>query len=527
MMKVTIVCVLLIFHSYAQNYFNDKKSIIGDSTIIDPQTLDTSDYNRKYSLFKIIDAWNPGFDGKLEVGDFDQDEKSEVYSSEYTPFIYFTPAKIWEIDEQYNFNLEYTYSDSQTWILDKYDIDNDGDDEIILNTFASRGIKVYTKPNLFSLPTELLFEFSYGEEYQIDNNVFCDADKDGKTDYIFTVPGDTMFVEIYEYDKNINNFTQKYFSSPQYATVGFTLYDWDQDGKNEILYSGGYGGFGLLECTGDDQYENVYEDDTELFSAYNSFATNDIDENGLSEFWIGGADFANDAYKIIGFEAVGDNNYKRVTSITIFDLRAYPYGHMQKIDFNGDGKDELFVALNEYIFILTFNGTPNHYSFDVAYFGIVKPEFTLTWIDNVTVAGIFNEKANDIFVSLTENQGNDYYHRTYIYKNTIVNNVELQSESTKYFLNQNYPNPFNPSTNIKFRIADFGFVTLKVYDVLGNEIATLVNEEKPAGEYEVIFDASSGIRNLPAGRQGLVSGIYFYQLKFGDYIQTKKMVYLK
>jgi endonuclease/exonuclease/phosphatase family metal-dependent hydrolase len=83
-------------------------------------------------------------------------------------------------------------------------------------------------------------------------------------------------------------------------------------------------------------------------------------------------------------------------------------------------------------------------------------------------------------------------------------------------LHQNYPNPFNPSTNIGFRISDFGFVSLKIYDLLGNEVATLVNEELSVGEYEVEFDAS-----------GLTSGIYFYKLQAGDYNQTRKMIYLK
>jgi hypothetical protein len=87
-------------------------------------------------------------------------------------------------------------------------------------------------------------------------------------------------------------------------------------------------------------------------------------------------------------------------------------------------------------------------------------------------------------------------------------------------LEQNYPNPFNPTTNIGFRIADFGFVTLKVYDVLGNEIAALVNEEKPAGEYEVEFNPSTIIHHP-------TSGIYFYQLIAGSFIQTKKMILIK
>ena len=83
-------------------------------------------------------------------------------------------------------------------------------------------------------------------------------------------------------------------------------------------------------------------------------------------------------------------------------------------------------------------------------------------------------------------------------------------------LEQNYPNPFNPITHIGFRIANYGFVSLKIYDVLGNEIATLVNEEKPTGEYEVEFDGT-----------GLPSGIYFYQLKCGAFLQTKKMILIK
>jgi len=101
---------------------------------------------------------------------------------------------------------------------------------------------------------------------------------------------------------------------------------------------------------------------------------------------------------------------------------------------------------------------------------------------------------------------------------------------TEFALMQNYPNPFNPSTRIQYQVAIASQVTLKVYDVLGNEVATLVDEYKPAGIYEVEFNTSSGISNL-------VSGIYFYQLlvsalqskdgKAGEYIQTKKMLLLK
>ncbi|MBT8379705.1 MAG: T9SS type A sorting domain-containing protein [Ignavibacteria bacterium] len=86
----------------------------------------------------------------------------------------------------------------------------------------------------------------------------------------------------------------------------------------------------------------------------------------------------------------------------------------------------------------------------------------------------------------------------------------------KFDLEQNYPNPFNPTTKIKYQIPESSFVKLKVYDVIGNEIATLVNEKKLAGTYEIEFYGT-----------GLPSGIYFYQLKAGNFIETNKMLMLK
>jgi len=89
---------------------------------------------------------------------------------------------------------------------------------------------------------------------------------------------------------------------------------------------------------------------------------------------------------------------------------------------------------------------------------------------------------------------------------------------TKFLLEQNYPNPFNPSTKIKFSVPNgiVGDVSLKVFDILGNEVATLVDKAKSAGTYEVEF-------NNPQ----LSSGIYYYQLRSGSYVETKKMILMK
>ena len=94
--------------------------------------------------------------------------------------------------------------------------------------------------------------------------------------------------------------------------------------------------------------------------------------------------------------------------------------------------------------------------------------------------------------------------------------VMEESVPKEFILAQNYPNPFNPSTTIKYSIPHQSNVILKIYDVLGKEIETLVNEEKTVGNYQVEFDASS-----------FSSGVYFYQLRAGEFVQTKKMLLLK
>ena len=97
-----------------------------------------------------------------------------------------------------------------------------------------------------------------------------------------------------------------------------------------------------------------------------------------------------------------------------------------------------------------------------------------------------------------------------------VHNALATQMPKEFSLFQNYPNPFNPSTKIRFELPSSGYVSLKVYDELGREVATLVNEILKSGSYERTFDASD-----------LVSGVYFYRLEAGEYTQTNKLTVLK
>ena len=95
-------------------------------------------------------------------------------------------------------------------------------------------------------------------------------------------------------------------------------------------------------------------------------------------------------------------------------------------------------------------------------------------------------------------------------------NVDDSGIPSSYSLNQNYPNPFNPTTTITYTLPSEGFVTLKVYDILGNEVAALVNGRQNAGSHSVLFDASR-----------LASGVYLYKLSSGDFKQARKLILLK
>ncbi len=120
--------------------------------------------------------------------------------------------------------------------------------------------------------------------------------------------------------------------------------------------------------------------------------------------------------------------------------------------------------------------------------------------------------------NISRPQGSGFDIGCYEFTNAV--SVDEKVIPQLFHLHQNYPNPFNPSTRIQYQISIISQVSLKVYDVLGNEIATLVNEYLPAGSYEVEFSPGSSIK-YPA------SGIYFYRLQAGNYAQTKSMILIK
>jgi|WetSurMetagenome_2_1015567.scaffolds.fasta_scaffold33543_2 photosystem II stability/assembly factor-like uncharacterized protein len=168
--------------------------------------------------------------------------------------------------------------------------------------------------------------------------------------------------------------------------------------------------------------------------------------------------------------------------------------------------NQFFITDSNYIFAATLNGI------------FLSNNGAETW-NNIS-GNLANEKITSVAVNsegivfVGTSQG--------VFKSDNIQTEVLKDKNKELFfsLSQNHPNPFNPSTKISWQTPVSDWQTLKVYDVLGNEVATLVNEYRAAGSYEVEFKSTVGSHQL-------ANGVYFYQLKAGDYVETKKMILMK
>lgn len=151
------------------------------------------------------------------------------------------------------------------------------------------------------------------------------------------------------------------------------------------------------------------------------------------------------------------------------------------------------------------------YIINQSYYGVVSYKDSLH----------FKNKTGLIYAEATTAKGPNtpyFFHwEAFLLNPTIVNlDYEILRNPTSFILSQNFPNPFNPNTKIKYSVPQLSHIQIKVFDLLGNEIASFLEGEKPLGTYELTWNAG----NIP-------SGVYFYQLRAGNYIETKKMILLK
>lgn len=466
-------------------------------TTINVSGLDTNNYNSMFVLHQIIPGSSSSF-APYVFGDCNRNGYEELYitGNEHNSSIY-------ELDENGYFKLVYTYD---TLVSNVYNLfEAGGKNGIYIKKAGYPTGFLYQSKNLHQLP--VMFNAIFPCTTQTDDVYFGNYDGDEFIDCIY-YSGIHLQINIREYNPITNNFDSVFSFKPKYEGCGFSIADFDND--NKLEFSGGGGGhdgeFYIIKNLENNKYKTVYEGKTGYYNNYLYAATNDVDSNDYKELWVGGQSFMTGTTTLVCYESVGGDKYeqkakiylKGMTSLFDYDLRSY--------DVDNDGRDELLLTMGSKILILKYNGTRDHISYEVYYYKNGED------INPFSKSGMFdinNDKKLDLFVGLR--------HNTYILRNNTVTSVkETEGKVVSYNLNQNYPNPFNPSTTISYQLPKNGLVTIKVYDMLGREVKTLINETKPAGSYEVNFDASK-----------LSSGIYIYRIIAGEYVATRKMTLLK
>ena len=257
-----------------------------------------------------------------------------------------------------------------------------------------------------------------------------------------------------EYDSQNRLTLKKYYNTGTQTTV-----------PNENLYSYKYDSSGNVNC----RYSSVVGANAS-YGGYNYYL--EFDENGKI------------VYEIFSSQLNPDSTWEENVDIDFnYDenSKILKMGDIVRFHYNSDGNLDTLV---------------NTHSVYCGYLGN-----TATLIDTY---------GNNI--TLTNCAGYNYFYYSSFVTGTEANIVKDRT----YTLFQNYPNPFNPTTTINYSIPRTSLVTIKVYDVLGREIETLVNDEKHIGNYKVEFNASK-----------LASGIYFYKMQAGDFSETKKLILLK
>lgn len=484
-----------------------------NTTIINVWEIDTSVYAHKFKFSQRVDITNY-FEDTVPIYDINANGFPEIYGVTRNNWPFGGQVDILEQDSIGKFIKSISYDSTSLFVQGIGDINGDGVEEVHLRTTDTLNGKFYKADSLGELPTKFDFVFYFQPIGQINDLTFGDFDKDGKTDCIFI---DWPTVYIAKYDSSLNNFVQSFYFQiqPNDAQSGFAVGDFDKDGKTEIVFGTALKKVYVIEAKGENEYQVVWQGDAPTYNAYMITSTDDIDGNGKQEFWVGGQDHLTGISTFWAYESDGQNNYIPVASIEIRFLVSLYTNCLQAIDIDNDGKEELIINIGNCLIILKFTGQLNQHYYEIYYAKIGELTQPNASVLPSTIFDFNNDNQKDILFSLDlYNAPNISY---ILLRDTTAVSVEnAQNNLFGFQLFANYPNPFNPSTMISFNLPLSGNVLLKVFDILGNEVANLINEHKEPGHYSIEFNGS-----------GLSSGIYFYQLVAENFILTKKMILLK
>ena len=555
MRKINLLFLMLLLplFLFSQVTINPDYKIVGTIT---PEMLNTTSL---IGAWKVRGGLDMNKNGKMEIvilTDVAEDNSGDEFNQLY-----------WlEENEEGNYDLLWSYTNfpiANSWNnFTVADVDQDGNQEIWVVLPSS----IDYEPNparLFcfeydpvtGMPSEPTLTWNLGLEdnfdYRATSVTIADLDGDGEMEIIITSRQDDFWdynysgtwstgrtVTIANYFLPIEPgcpdfaFSVLLRDSGPHLKGGYVfeakVVDFDGDGVNELwVFTWDYYTVNIYLPTASGQYEHLMElraiaedygddigsRDGNFFCTLNGdgkmvgFMAGSTGDEGSSSLWV--IESIDDIHNLTA------NNFKRL----VYGEGGSNYRGGCIADFNGNGTPEFVVVdnTNSRIMSLEYNkvgsiSDPANYSFtEIA-------DFSGFEYKNLQFAYSGYRSDGTLCLILPNlSVGELDQPSVYVLQYTQAISVEKKAELPEgYNLSQNYPNPFNPSTNIEFSIPKATHVSLKIYNVLGQEMLTLVNETKEAGSYIATFNAKS-----------LPSGTYWYTIKTDNYTETKKMMLIK
>ncbi len=473
---------------------------------IDPTLVDTSKWTGWYNYWTYVLVSNGDRRVPTQAFDFDGNGFPEVYGA-FGGVGFPAESRVFEVYPDGSSAQRHIYpvAGLSTQVLD---VDGNGLPDLVFNT--GQFIRVYEQPSPGSLPTQLKCVFNkYNPNagyLSIEHMGYMDADS--LIDFVHRGTDSTVsqyyLIYVSEYNASIPNFEKTWFIEPPTNDFydGYDVGDYDSDGRMEFLASSLWGKLMVVENTGDNLYAVAFRDSLPLVNMYYQ-TSGDIDRDGKREFFIG-ATMGNGNWTVM-YEADSNDHYTPRITLHLLSGGSLDDPTYFTRDVDADGKVELVILSGGYLYVFKSNADDSYYLW---YLKQGPSSFTVNFHD------MDGDGIQDIlWSSIRESRW-----ATDIFKGSPLVSVgpEAPGLPERAELLQNYPNPFNPNTRIVYRVRSRESVSLKVYDMLGREVQTLVNEAKTPGEYQVTWDA-----------RGFASGIYIYRMQTTAASISKKMLLVR
>ncbi len=484
---------------------------------IQPDTIDTIRYRGFYNYWTRIPLSN-GFSYPLVIGDANNNGKPEVYGG-YKGLYSGFESRVYEINNDGTSTMMFNYIPRRGASIQLTDVDKNGLKEIVFQYGDSSFF--YEQDSITGIPTTRKFAHSKFDEQGTaigSKEKVINLDKDTLVDYLYlgsewdsTHTFGTLKTCVAEFDYSMMNFkkvwTTQLGNRAESGVGGYDVGDYDNDGKMEFSASGLRGQVWIVENTGDNTYAQMWKDSVPLVNMFFQ-GSGDVDGDDKTELFVG-ASMSNGNWTVV-YENDSDNHYSP-TQVLYFNASwSMAEPRYLVFDVDNDSRSELVIGSGSVVYIFKSDGDN---TYRLWYYHKMEVGLAMQFYD-------FNaDSLQDLVISKVAISGENFEDYADIY---LAGNIMDVSEQEKtplpknFQLHQNYPNPFNPTTVFGFELPAFSHTSLKIYTILGEEVATVVNEKLSPGKYTRRWN-----------RTGVSSGMYFYRLTTEQYIATKKLLIIK